>query len=224
MNWLDGTILVTVGGCLLYSLWRGLVRELISLGSLVLASLLATRYCQAGAQHLAPLLGNERLAVILGFILILLSVIACGILLGRLAKGFIKKAGLTPLDKIFGAVLGFLKGAVIVAVLLMLLNFFPGGREIVKESRAAPLFSPLAQRLTDFLPAGLMDKLLKDIKRGVNHMKKYQKDLEKAKKELHENYRLEEIIPPALKENVEEGKDALEKDREKLRKLLRENL
>ncbi len=227
MSWLDTLIIVIVVASIAYSLWRGLVRELISFGALVLAAILATRYCQWGAEHLTGLLGSERAATFLGFILIFLGVLAAGILVGRVSRSFLKKAGLNPMDKLLGALLGLLKASMIIAVLLMLIgNFIPDGEEIIADSRTAPIFMPVADRLSDFLPTSLLDKFLKDVKRGMNTMEKYRGRLEKEGEKLQERYQpdVEKFLPRALKEGMENGKEALEEDRKKLRKLLRENL
>ncbi len=227
MSWLDTLIITIVVASIAYSLWRGLVRELISFGSLVLAAILATRYCQWGAEHLTETLGSERAATFLGFFLIFVGVLACGILVGRISKGFLKKAGLSPMDKLLGALLGLLKASMLIAVILMLMgNFIPNGQEIIEESRTAHIFMPVADRLADFLPTSLLDKFLKDVKRGMNTIKKYRGRLEKEGGKLQERYQpdVDKLLPRALKENLESGKEALEEDREKLRKLFRENL
>ncbi len=227
MNWLDIVILLILIGVVGHSAWRGLVRSVISFGSVILAAILATRYCQAAAEHLSGIVRDGRVASLLGFILIFLSIIAAGILIGRLTRSFLKKTGLGPMDRFLGGVLGILKSAVIIAVIIMLVdNFAPNGHKIIAEGEIAPICRPLGEVLADFLPQSLLDKLLKDIERGVDKFKQYQEKFEKEGSKLEKKYKpdINKLIPDAVKEELKRREEALEEDKKTLRNIVKEHL
>lgn len=216
MPWLDILILIILVASIAYSLLRGLVREIISFGAVILAAILATRYCQWGSKHLTGLVKNERLAAIIGFALIFLGIIAAGVLVGRLIKNLLKKTGLGPMDKFLGGLLGFLKAGVIIATLLMLTkNFIPKGKKIIDNSRIAPIFLPVANVLSDFLPKTLLDKIIQDIEEKAKKL---------GKKLKHYDSESKNFIPSKVKDIVEDSKEALEEDRKKVENILKENL
>ena len=86
MHWLDIAVVCILVASFILSLTKGLVRELFSLGSAILAAILATRYCSLGHKFLAPYINTPNLNNVLGFITIFIVVTYLGSLAGRLVS------------------------------------------------------------------------------------------------------------------------------------------
>ena len=119
MNGLDIVVLAILVGSTVLGLLRGLVREVFSLASWVLAFVAARLFGPA----LAPMLpGGENpalqhaAALVLVFVLVLF---ATG-LAGAALAGLVKLAGLGIYDRLFGFIFGILRGGVAVVGLALL--------------------------------------------------------------------------------------------------------
>ncbi len=158
MNHLDIFFLVLIGASILYSLIRGLVREIFSFLAIIFGFIGASY----GYAHVAKWLGqwvhSEFIATLLGF-LILLIAISLGIsLMGRLLSGLVKKANLTWADRTGGAAFGFLKAVLLIAIFsLVLTAFLPSKSKILSDSKIAPVALTIARGLAVVAPARLQD-------------------------------------------------------------------
>ena len=158
MNTLDIIFLVLIGASVLYSLIRGLVREIFSFLAIILGFLGASYGYSAAAQWLKGWLANEALAQILAFaILFLLIALVVG-LSGRLLSRLIHKGGMGWADRMGGAAFGFLKAILLVAIIVLVLTaFLPPKSSILLESRVAPAALAIARGLSFLVPEGLHD-------------------------------------------------------------------
>ncbi len=77
---------------------------------------------------------------IAGFLIIFFAVLIVAGLAGRTARWAMKKAGLSTIDRVLGAVLGLLRGALVVAVVLTAVAAFAPGARWVAGSELAPYF------------------------------------------------------------------------------------
>ncbi len=194
MHWLDITIICVLAFSFIYSLTKGLVRELFSLGSTMLAAALAIRFYGLGHQFLGPYINTPTLNNILGFITIFIVTVFLGGLVGRLVSKLIKSAGVSPTDRFWGGILGLVKGGIIVSLGLLLMMLLLGkGSTVIAQTKVARFFSPIVNQLSQLLPP------------TFNHRMK--KRLNKTRKRL---------LPP---EKID-----LEKDKRKLKKIIEDNL
>jgi membrane protein required for colicin V production len=104
-------ILITIGALsALWGVWRGLVREVLSLvgwgASFVLAQMHAA---QVGAW--LPLAdSNDTLRQLAGFVVVFVLVLVLSTVLATLLKKLASAAGLGPLDRLLGGLFGALRG------------------------------------------------------------------------------------------------------------------
>ena len=80
------------------------------------------------------------LAEILGFLVIFFAVVLLFGLAARLARWVMKEAGLSGVDRFLGAILGLLKGGLMVAVILMGMAAFTPTSKLLEKSELAPYF------------------------------------------------------------------------------------
>src|ERR1019366_4238977 len=76
------------------------------------------------ADWFAPHLKSPWLGEIAGFLIIFFAVLIVAGFAGRIARWAMKKAGLSTIDRILGAVLGLLRGVLVVAVVLTAMAAF----------------------------------------------------------------------------------------------------
>lgn len=144
---IDFIIIGIIVFSLLVSLWRGFVREVLSLVGWVIAFFVASKFYQPMAQLLLQFdsvyLNNSeylRNGIAAGILFIAVLIIS-GIINALLAK-LVDKTGLSGTDRVLGAGFGILRGVFIVAAILFFLDTFTAfsQSELWKESKLIPHF------------------------------------------------------------------------------------
>ena len=127
MTSFDYAVLIIIGFCIIVSMMRGAVREMLSIIGWFAAFYVAKTY----ATQLIPLLPkdipSDSLRVLAAFLILFLGVLLVVSLLSIALSSILKKIGLGWLNRFFGALFGFAKGLFIVCVLVFLagLTSFP---------------------------------------------------------------------------------------------------
>jgi membrane protein required for colicin V production len=158
MNSLDIFFVVLVGASILYSLIRGLVREIFSFLAIILGFIGASYGYSYAAKWLGKWIENEFFALTLGFLILLIVISLLISLLGRLLSGLVKKAHLSWADRAGGAAFGFLKAVLLVAILsLVLTAFLPPKSKILTDSKVVQPALTIARGLSIVVPEKLQD-------------------------------------------------------------------
>jgi len=156
MNSLDIVFLVLTGVSVLYSLIRGLVREIFALLSVILGFFGASYGYLSAASWLRRWMENETLTQILGFILLFLLIALSLILLGKVFSRLVKKMDLSWADRLGGAAFGFVKAIFLIAIILLVLTaFLPPKSKILSESKVSPNALAIARGLSFLVPEKL---------------------------------------------------------------------
>jgi membrane protein required for colicin V production len=119
---------------------EGFFHEAFKLAGLVVGYLLAAWQYHRLADWFAPHLKSPWLGEIAGFLIIFFAVLIVAGLAGRIARSIMKKAGLSALDRFLGAVLGLLKGCLVVAIVLTAVAAFEPAANWLAHSQLAPYF------------------------------------------------------------------------------------
>ena len=119
---------------------EGFFHEAFKLAGLVVGYLLAAWQYHRLADWFAPYLKSPWLGEIVGFLIIFFVVLIIAGIAGRIARSVMKKAGLSAIDRFLGAVLGLLKGALVVAVVLTAMAAFAPAAKWLDGSELAPYF------------------------------------------------------------------------------------
>ncbi len=158
MIWVDYAILGIIGLSALISLVRGFVRETVSLLIWVAAFVVAWTYFREMAAHLSGWIETPSLQLGVAFILLLLVVLILGGLVGFLIGQLVDKTGLSGTDRLLGMVFGAARGAVLVAILVLLAGLTPFPRDAWwAQSLLIPHFQDLAVWLLSLLPPEVAD-------------------------------------------------------------------
>jgi membrane protein required for colicin V production len=134
VDWLIvGILLISVMGAAA----QGFVFELFSLVGALLGYLLAAWEYPVAARYLAPYVKNDLVAAGVGFFLIFLAVVILAGSIGRIVRWATHSIGLRWFDRLLGGAFGFLRGALVVMVLLMAMaSFLPSSSALAKSSLA----------------------------------------------------------------------------------------
>jgi membrane protein required for colicin V production len=151
MNILDIVIIVIVGFCLLRGAFRGIVKEVSSIVGVLAGFYGAYTYYKPVAGMLASFITSSEYQNIAAFLVIFGGVFAAVSALGILIKMLLKVVFLGWVDRLCGAVFGFLKGVMICSVILMALtSFLSKNDSIVKNAKLAPFIAPVSQVFAGF--------------------------------------------------------------------------
>ena len=123
-NYADVVIAAVVLFCMLISMRRGMVVEVIAIGSLVAAVFVATTYGEvAASRFIGDRIADERLRYYLAMGGLFVSTMFAGSALNYIAATFFRKGPLRGADRMLGAIFGFVRGVLIVCVAITLLGF-----------------------------------------------------------------------------------------------------
>lgn len=156
MNWVDIVILAVIGLSVIVSLFRGFLREVLSLLIWVLAAWLAFRFAAPLAGRLEPWIDLPSARAILAFAGIFVLVLVVGGLVNYLLGKLVESTGLSGTDRMVGALFGAVRGVAIVMVAVVLAGFTPFPEDPWwKASRLLPGFERLASWAVSRAPDNL---------------------------------------------------------------------
>ena len=119
---------------------EGFFHEAFKLAGLVVGYLLAAWQYHRLADWFAPHLKSPWLGEIAGFLIIFFAVLIVAGIAGRVARSVMKKAGLSAIDRFLGAILGLVKGVLVVAIVLTAVAAFAPAAKWLAGSELAPYF------------------------------------------------------------------------------------
>ncbi len=156
MNWVDYLIVILIALSMLIGLWRGLLREVISLATWIAAFAIAFLFAEDGAVHLASHIATPSLRIAAAFGGLFLATLLIGGLIGLVASYLVDYTGLTGTDRLLGAVFGLARGAAIIVVLVLAAGLTPLPKDPWwQQSLLLDRFQEGALWLRDFLPPEL---------------------------------------------------------------------
>ena len=154
MNSLDWMLLAPLLVSGLLGVWRGVVREVMSVLAWVTGVVLAGRFAADLAQ-LLPINGDV-LPHAVAWVLILLAVLIAAGLLARLLKKLLSVAGLGLADRLLGGVFGLVRGTMVLMLIVLLIGLTPFKKyPIWTSSQVVPLAQLLLEFVKPVLPVPL---------------------------------------------------------------------
>lgn len=140
MSTFDIVVLVLVSLSVVYSFFKGMVREIFSLLAYAGGYFAATRFSEDVAGYMGEFMPNETIAGAIGFGLVFIGVSIAVAFLGKGVRRLMHSAGgLSGFDRMLGGILGAVKASFVLAVIMIPLVFFPDVDEkISRDSVVAP--------------------------------------------------------------------------------------
>jgi membrane protein required for colicin V production len=153
MLWIDLLIIAIIGVSAVISLIRGFVQEALSLATWIAAFTLAWFFFRPLAVYLEPWIDVASLRLGVAYGIILLAVLLLGALVNHFMKALVASTGLSGTDRLIGIFFGVARGAVVVAILVLLAGLTPFPQDAWwSESQLLPYFQEMAVWMKGFLP------------------------------------------------------------------------
>jgi len=131
MSSIDYAILVVIVFSASIGVWRGFVREALSLVVWVAAFWFAYSWSQTLAFMLDGFIADPGLRLIVTFVVLFLAVHIVGFVVSRLLSVLIRSVGLKGVDRVAGGGFGLLRGIIIISVLVLLAEMTPITQEVM---------------------------------------------------------------------------------------------
>lgn len=157
LNGFDWVVVSLVGILGLFGLVRGFTQEALSLAAWIVAAIVVRFFHKPATLWLAPHVGGEGWAAIIGFIGLFFGVVFVARIIAGAAGGYARRSGLGPLDRVLGLGFGALKGVILASILFLLVQFssiFDAERQPPRwltESRSAPLLAMTASAMVGWV-------------------------------------------------------------------------
>ncbi len=157
MTWLDVVILALIALSALFGVFRGFVREVLSLAVWVLSFWIASRYAWDAAAYLERWIPYQDARLVAAFMALFFAVLVVGMVINRMVCKLVRASGISG-DRTLGAAFGLLRGVVIVAILVMVTAVTPlAEEEAWTQSLLTGHLESLAGWALDALKSGLGD-------------------------------------------------------------------
>jgi membrane protein required for colicin V production len=157
LDWLIVAILVY---SIAISWFKGFVREVLGLITVLAAVLLAAWFYRGVGGLFKDVVRTENIALFLGFSLIFVMTLLVGFITIWLVAKFMKFAKFDWADRLLGAAFGFIRGWVFSAAVLLALTAFEIQTEKLKNSELAPYFLPGSRVIAVMTPYEMKAKFL----------------------------------------------------------------
>ena len=151
MNWLDIVLIVVIGIAAFIGLRKGIIKMAITLAGLIVGIIVAGRYYASFSQYLT-FISSPTWARIVAFIIIFIGIMIIAALLARLLEKAASAMMLGWANRLVGAVLGFIVGAMLCGAVLAVWVKYIGTPGVVNQSVIAPLILGTFPRVLALLP------------------------------------------------------------------------
>jgi len=151
---IDWILLAAMGLSLLMGVWRGLVREVLSLLGWVVAFVVAPMEAARVAQWLPMQGSSEVLRYAAGFVVVFVSVLVLSGIVAWVLRKFVSAVGLGLLDRLLGALFGVIRGVVLLLAVTVVVRMTPWSQsEAWQHAPGAVWLTHAVQWLQPILPA-----------------------------------------------------------------------
>ena len=156
----DILILIIMAWCIASSAMKGFIREILGLATVVIGLIFAAWFHSRLAPTFKDVVTTENLALFAAFAFIFLGTLLIGFVATFIAMKFVKMAKLAWFDRALGAAFGFIRGWVLVSILLLVFTAFEIQSERVKNSLFSPYFLPGSRVMAVITPYDLKARFL----------------------------------------------------------------
>ena len=148
MTWVDIVILVIIVGLILHGMIIGLIRGAFDIAGIIIGYILAIQFND-----------TIRIPRFLAFLLIFIVVVIAISVLGRFISKALHATPLGVFDRLFGGVLGLIKGFIISFVFILIVLLVNRTSKTVHESQIAPLVIKGGVTMSYVLPKRWFEKI-----------------------------------------------------------------
>ena len=151
---LDIVILIIILASVVISMFRGFIKEALSLVVWVAAVLLALHFCDRLKPYVMSYIHNGLLSYTIAFLIIFAVILIPGIIISSILSSWLShKKSLLLIDRALGVAFGALRGILIVSIMLILVGTSQLTNTYYKKSTLAPHFQTIESWMLTFVPA-----------------------------------------------------------------------
>jgi len=155
LNYFDYLLIGVVGLSVVLSLWRGFVREIISLIGLVAAFFAASRASGYAGDFLGKWIPNGTVSDIAGFALVFVLIMLVVGIIGMIIRKLVDMADLTATDRTLGIFFGAARGILLIALsFLIYTSYAKPDYSWMKTSLLTPYAIQAGDMLGEAIPEG----------------------------------------------------------------------
>jgi membrane protein required for colicin V production len=161
MNALDYAVLGICAVSLLIGVWRGAIREIVNVAGWVIAFIAAQAFAPEFVAYLSDWMTDLSVRMVVAWLIVFIVVMMAITLVGSLIAEGVRKLGLGLLDHSLGAVVGLLRGGLIVLLLTLVagLTTIPNAT-IWKDASLTPWLEKMALDTRSLLPESLAKRIV----------------------------------------------------------------
>ena len=138
------------------SLMRGFVKEALSLTGWLVSLWVAMSFSSGMAELFGDAISDPTLRLLTAFVTLFVLSLIIGAIINFFATQFVQRAGLNGVDRTIGGVFGFLRGILLVTIIVMLLGLTTLPKESWwDDSFFMFRFEVIATWLKDLLPSDI---------------------------------------------------------------------
>lgn len=150
-NQVDIVILIITVLSSMFGLWRGLIKEVLSLLTWIAALLVSRVYSEPLAGLMTGMIENDGIRYVTAFAILFITVMMLGTFLNFLMSKLLNVTGLKLADRLLGAGFGVARGVIIVLVILFITSMFVSETELWQQSQLIPYGMDLIEKSQVFI-------------------------------------------------------------------------
>ena len=150
-NQVDIVILIITVLSSAFGLWRGLIKEVLSLLTWIAALLVSRVYSEPLAGLMTGMIENDGIRYVSAFAILFFIVMMFGTFLNSLLSKLLSVTGLKLADRILGAGFGVARGVIIVLVIMFIASMFVSETELWQQSQLVPYGMDLIEKSQVFI-------------------------------------------------------------------------
>jgi membrane protein required for colicin V production len=160
LNELDYAIIALLAISVIVGIVRGAIREVINFAGWILAFFLAHAFARDLAAYFADWMAEPVYRTVIAWMSIFLLVLVISAMFASLVSELVRKLGLGGLNQAFGALIGLLRGALVLLVLTLAAGMtkFPQSA-LWKGSASTPWLEVAALHARALLPESLASRI-----------------------------------------------------------------
>ena len=150
-NQIDIVILIITVLSSAFGLWRGLIKEVLSLLTWIAALLVSRVYSEPLAGLMTGVIENDGIRYVSAFAILFVIVMMFGTFLNFLMSKLLNVTGLKSADRLLGAGFGVARGVIIVLVIMFITSMFVSETELWQQSQLVPYGIDLIEKSQVFI-------------------------------------------------------------------------
>jgi membrane protein required for colicin V production len=163
MTWLDYAVFGVIAVSVAWGVWRGLVREVLSILGWVIAFLSANLFAGPLGELMPAAIPTPELRLISAYVAIFVGALVVVSLAALLLQAIVKAVGLGALDRVLGALFGAARAALIVIAAALLAGLTSAPRQpFWRDSVSGTALARTALALRPWLPQTFAERLRYD--------------------------------------------------------------